>query len=425
MSREPIDYSKKNKQRKSKITVESQAQVRKEASWQANTAVNLSTSVLRGFEMTNRIIEKNTVAEKPSEEVLRDHERAECCGLRGETCVADGSEAANLAASDPEVNPLDLRVDRSSEKRESTSEIEEYLIDAEVTDEVEFVASFSPQTRYFAVVNLPSQSAKALIEPGMPVSLISSNVAEKYRDRLIPRVTKIRAATGEERVSHHILNVRLVMDDKSGVIPFRVIDSLDSEMILGASFAREFEMLTDWARERWRLGSGQWRAFEQSFSNTHSGLAILAELAASNGSERMSVHRLRRDIVPEPKSTPACVASSEHSTDISSAHPVKDRSHRRSLEVSKIAKRSIFEMSENKKREKQNRSWICSTLNLCAVQARVKDWKSCRRRYACFRRTRMKSQSHSRLGLKRHIPPYSAASKRYTERKKNIHCDCM
>lgn len=329
---------------------------------------------------------------------FHDESNAESGGQSSEKCAEVESKAANLAASYREINPLDLRVGRSPEERETTSENEGRPIYAEITDDVKFVTTFTPKTDHVIAVNWQNEGARAVIEPSMSVSLVSWNVAGKYTDRLIPQRTKIRAATGEERISHHILLMRLEVDCKSEVIPFRVLDSLDSEMILGAEFAKKFELLTDWARDRWRLGDGQWREFQQSISGENPVLATLAGLVAIEESERMQMNPLERSSISERERTLNAAATAALHSDNLSAHTLKNRSSRWSPAVSEITKH--IELGEEDEWTKKSKGTHCNdeALMLSSMGTSVIDWRTCRRRYVCFKRTKMKSRYASHLG---------------------------
>ncbi|OXU20250.1 hypothetical protein TSAR_002101 [Trichomalopsis sarcophagae] len=80
-------------------------------------------------------------------------------------------------------------------------------------EEAEVVAGANTENRNFLSVSLGGQVYQALLDPGVTLSLISPEIADRFRERLTKSTTKLRTATGH---IHSVLGELEVILDIGG-----------------------------------------------------------------------------------------------------------------------------------------------------------------------------------------------------------------
>ena len=128
---------------------------------------------------------------------------------------------------------------------------------SENDDEIITIAGVRADNRNFITVAVGGHFCRALLDPGATISLVNSDIAERYRDRLKSCNTLVRTVTGKVSRALGVLDATLEIDGHVENIKFKAIPELEQQMILGMDFCRAFDCDTRLGRGFWRVREGE------------------------------------------------------------------------------------------------------------------------------------------------------------------------
>ena len=243
-------------------------------------------------------------------------------------------------------------MERGTGERQGDNEKEGTEVEREKSDEREaeqnqdLVAGLCGENRNFIAVQLGGQMYRALFDPGVMLSLVGPQVAERFEDRLEHSVTAVRTVTGGITRVMGVLNVRLEIDHQAKPLPMKALHNLDQEIILEMDFCKLFDVDAQFGRGVWRIREGRWRPFakpgEEENSAIHAECAGISELAED---EREQVERLVDRVLVYPAGRKAGVTTlTEHSIDVQGATPFKHHPRRMSPKMQQVAIEEVERM---------------------------------------------------------------------------------
>ena len=221
-------------------------------------------------------------------------------------------------------------------------------------DEEKLVSGVLSENRNFLTVMLAGEKYRALLDPGAMISLVGPKISERFRSRLQPSSTMIRAVTGAISKVLGALEVHIEIDSRIKRVNFRATADLDQEMILGMDFCKDFGFELKLGEGQWRIEGGEWHAF----SGKGSGDSIVlygecAGICELGESEKDRMDRLIDEILARQTGELGLTDLIEHRIELTDTMPIRHKFRRMSPrmieiateEVNKLAAQGVIERS--------------------------------------------------------------------------------
>ena len=221
-------------------------------------------------------------------------------------------------------------------------------------DEEKLVSGVLSENRNFLTVMLAGEKYRALLDPGAMISLVGPKISERFRSRLQPSSTMIRAVTGAISKVLGALEVHIEIDSRIKRVNFRATADLDQEMILGMDFCKDFGFELKLGEGQWRIEGGDWHAF----SGKGSGDSIVlygecAGICELGESEKDRMDRLIDEILARQTGELGLTDLIEHRIELTDTMPIRHKFRRMSPrmieiateEVNKLAAQGVIERS--------------------------------------------------------------------------------
>ena len=105
--------------------------------------------------------------------------------------------------------------------------------------------------RLFLNIELNGIKLLALLDSGAGCSYLGKGLSAKFAEKLEPRSSSAHIADGSAVPVQGILNVEITLYEMKNSMPFRVLDDLQYECILGIDFKRRFKLKIDYGNDTW------------------------------------------------------------------------------------------------------------------------------------------------------------------------------
>ena len=161
------------------------------------------------------------------------------------------------------------------------------------------------------------------------MSVLSVKAAEKFKSRIEPVNTRIESALGSAASCLGKLKVKLVVDNVSDDLTFKVVDGVKHSVILGIDFVRKWDVETKNQHTLWRVGelhknNGDWHKFDNVGDETPSIIAECAGILKLELDQRDTLRKLVKEILSSAGSTKGTTSLVQHQISVKpDAEPVR------------------------------------------------------------------------------------------------------